>query len=267
MLLDYGTQLSYEPIPLSIGLLRKPKLRDISKITFDRFATFEYFLKCTPKEYYTKALSDYGGAEMWESFSEDKRESMTMYSIIVSDVPLQKLFVDLFNFFFMENVVYHKGFFILFDKNAEQVDDKVPLNSIHGIISDKNFSQVLDVIQQVCCIHNKSDESAEDQKFKNNLARQLFERMQKALKKQEEEKGTNVDKDLSLPNIISSVASKHPNYNLINIWELTVFQLVDSFKRMQSNTTYDIGRVRVSVWGDEKKTFDQALWHKNYYDT
>ena len=47
---------------------------------------------------------------------------------------------------------------------------------------------------------------------------------------------------------------------------MTVFQLYDSFNRLQQNKMYDIDSTRVSVWGDEKKTFDFGLWYKNNYD-
>ena len=36
MFLDYGTQVSPTPISLSIGTIKKPKLIDISEITFER---------------------------------------------------------------------------------------------------------------------------------------------------------------------------------------------------------------------------------------
>ena len=36
--------------------------------------------------------------------------------------------------------------------------------------------------------------------------------------------------------------------------------------RLQVNKVYDIDARRVSVWGDEKKTFNIALWYKNEYD-
>lgn len=267
MLLDYGTQLSPEPIPLSIGSLKKPRLRDIAHISFSLFSTFQFFMKCTPKDFYTKALRDHNGTERWEAMSDDDKESLTMYSIIKTDEQLQGLYVKMFDFFFEENIRYTHGFFILFREMPEKPENDIPLESICGVISESNFSQVLDLLQQVCCIHSKADQSADDMKFKNSLARKLFEKMQKALKEQEEQKETKADKDLSIPNIISSVASMHPTYNLINIWDLTVFQLLDAFRRMQNNNAYDIERVRVSVWGDEKKVFDPALWHKNYYDT
>ena len=74
------------------------------------------------------------------------------------------------------------------------------------------------------------------------------------------------DINLSIPNIISSISNMHPSLNYMNVWDLTVFQLLDAFNRLQANVMYDIDCTRVSVWGDEKKTFDVSLWYKNNYD-
>ena len=101
-------------------------------------------------------------------------------------------------------------------------------------------------------------------KFKNNLAKKLMQKMLKAQK--EEKKRKKADINMSLPNIISAVSSRHPSINLINVWELTIFQLFDVFGRLQANAMFEIDCKRVSTWGDEKKTFDAALWYKNQYD-
>lgn len=265
MILDYGTQLSPDPITLSIGTLKKPRLRDISRISFSTFNTYEVFLKCSPKEYYTKILENNGGIEKWNAISDSDKDTLTMYTLLKGDTQLQKIYAQLFNFFFEEQVVFREGFFILLDNVVEQ-SVEITSENIHGVISEDTFPQIIDIIQQICCIHSKADEKADDQNFKNDIARKLFEKMQKALKKQEEERKVKADKNLSLPNIISSVSSLHPSLNLLNIWDLTIFQLYDIFRRMQGNLIFDMNSTSVSVWGDEKNKFDQTLWHKNYYD-
>lgn len=88
--------------------------------------------------------------------------------------------------------------------------------------------------------------------------------MLKAKKKAQENKKADIN--LSIPNIISSVSNMHPSINYLNIWDLTIFQLLDAFNRLQANVMYNIDCTRVSVWGDEKKTFDVSLWYKNNYD-
>ncbi len=264
MRLDYGTQLSPVPITLSIGTLRKPTLKEISQITFDRFSFYEFFLKLSPETYYTKLLKENDGEAFWDSLTEEEQDKITIYNIIEEDDKIRSTYVEIFNFFFVETVIYQEGFFILLKENTS-IDnpDEIKREQVRGAIARENFSQVMSLLQQICCIYNE-EESLNDMKFKNNLARKLMEKMLKAKKKEQETKKS--DLNLTIPNIISSLANRHPSLNYTNIWDLTIFQLLDAFNRMQANSMYDIDSTRVSVWGDEKKTFDVSLWYKNNYD-
>lgn len=261
MRLDYGTILCPEPITLSIGTLRNPTLREIAKLKFDKFGYYEFLIKMSPETFYTKVKGDDGKA-YWESLTEEEQNKLTLYDVIMKEEPLTKLFLEIFDFFFVEPVILKEGFFILL---KEDIEDKeaVDTDNIRGVIAKENLPQVLDLIQQICCVYEK-EEDIDNMKFKNSLARRLYEKMLKANKKNSENKKADIN--LSLPNIISSVSNKHPSLNPINIWDLTVFQLLDAFNRTQINTIYDIDSTRVSVWGDEKKTFDASLWYKNEYD-
>lgn len=257
MELDYGTQLSPLPITLSIGKLIKPTLKKIADITFDKFGNYETFLKMTPEFFYTKILQN--GQTVWDSLDDSQKESLTLYNIILSEQELKDIYTEIFNFFFEEKVVFQDNLFVLFDANAKDVSE----DNIHGVISENNIPQVLYIIQQMCCIADKK-ENTKEVKFSSKLAEELYKKMEKARKEQEKRKKADIN--LTLPNIISSVSNRHPTINPINIWDLTVFQLIDSFNRMQMNAAYDIDSTRVSVWGDEKKTFNAALWYKNDYN-
>lgn len=264
MRLDYGTQLSPVPITLSIGTLRKPTLKEISQITFDRFSFYEFFLKLSPETYYTKLQKENDGEAYWDSLTEEEQDKITIYNIIEEDDKIRSTYVEIFNFFFVETVIYQEGFFILLKENvAIDNPDKISKEQVRGVIAKNNFSQVISLLQQICCICN-DEESLDDMKFKNNLARKLMEKMLKAKKKEQETKKS--DLNLTIPNIISSLANKHPSLNYVNIWDLTIFQLLDAFNRTRANSMYDIDSTRVSVWGDEKKTFDVSLWYENNYD-
>ena len=85
MRLDYGTQLSPVPITLSIGTLRKPTLKEISQITFDRFSFYEFFLKLSPETYYTKLRKENDGEAFWDSLTEEEQDKITIYNIIEED--------------------------------------------------------------------------------------------------------------------------------------------------------------------------------------
>lgn len=262
MRLDYGTQLSPVPITLSIGTLRKPTLKEISQITFDRFSFYEFFLKLSPEIYYTKLRKENDGEAYWGSLTEEEQDKITIYNIIEEDDKIRSTYVEIFNFFFVETVIYQEGFFILL-KDEVANPEKIKREQVRGAIAKDNFPQVMSLLQQICCIYNE-EESLDDMKFKNNLARKLMEKMLKAKKKEQEAKKS--DLNLTIPNIISSLANKHPSLNYVNIWDLTIFQLLDAFNRTQANSMYNIDSTRVSVWGDEKKTFDVSLWYKNNYD-
>lgn len=268
MRFDYGTQLSPHPIVLSIGTLVKPKLKDIADSTkgmsFDKFNYFEVLIKMTPETFYTKIKGD-EGKQYWGSLSEDERDNLTLYKVVTNDKQLLKSFIEIFNFFFAEKVIFKEGYFVLLDKSIQNSND-ITLKSekeICGVISEDIFLQVLNAIQQICCIADKED-NVDETKFKNKLARKLYYKMRSAAKKEFEEKKGDIN--FTLPNIISSVSNRHPTINPINVWEMTIFQLHDSFNRLRINSMFDIDSTRVSVWGDEKKTFDAALWYKNEYD-
>ena len=259
MLLDYGTLLSPSPIRLSIGTIRKPKLIEISELTFKEFANYEVFLKLTPELYYTKINTE--GAEYWENLPDDKKEEMNIYQILLERDDVKNAYLEILNFFFEEYIIFEEGvFFVLREKVS--LSELSP-EHIRGIINEGTFMQVLEILQQICCIYD-AEENIDDMKFKNNAARRIFEKIAKA--KKEKNKRSKNDKNMELPNIISSVSTMHPSINLVNIWELTIYQLYDKFKKLQINEFYRIDRTRVSVWGDEKKTFDSSLWYKNHFD-
>lgn len=261
MKLDYGTQISPAPIRLSVGTLKKPKLLEISELNFDAFDIYEMFLKLTPEIFYTK-LKGNDGKAYWESLSDEQRENITLYDLILNDESLQKTYQEILDFFFVEIVVYDNGLFFILKNRTDKMAD-ITQDDICGIIHKELFPEILDLIQQICCISNKK-ESSENVKFKNNIAKKLYDKMQKAQQKQEKRKKKDIN--LTIPNIISSVSVKHQSLNYSNIWDLTIFQLLDNFNRLQVNAMYDIDALRVSVWGDEKKTFNAALWYKNHYE-
>jgi hypothetical protein len=263
MKFDYGTQLNPSPIKLSMGTLIKPTLQQIYELTFEKFNYYEVLIKMTPETFYTKIKGN-NGIEYWGSLSEEEKDKLTLYDIIVNDESLTGTFVEIFNFFFKETVIFKEGYFVLLNKGIDVDTDIISRDNIRGVISEDTLPKVLKLIQQVCCIYDDDDNVVDDAKFKNALAKKLYEKMQKGAKNKKTEKKASID--FTIPNIISSVSNKHPTISPLNVWNLTIFQLLDSFNRMQTNSMYDIDSTRVSMWGDEKKTFDASLWYKNEYD-
>lgn len=263
--LDYGTLLSFSPIELSIGHIRKPTLQEIADITFDNFYSYEVLLKLTPGTYYTIIKKDEGGKEYWNGLSDDKKFSITLYQLVKEDEILQESYATLFGFFFIEQVIYVDGVFVFISPDVKIEEDDIDEENIIGAMSDTNgvFYDVLNIIQQTCGIANDDeDEPQNTPKFKNKLAEKLFGRIQKAKEKEKKAEDLN----MTLPNIISAVSNKHPTINPINVWDLTIFQLLDSFSRLRSNTAYNMNANSVCIWGDSKNKFNVDSWFENIHD-
>lgn len=267
MKLDYGTRISYSPIGLPFGLIRKPTLEECTTypMSFEKFNSYESMLLLTPDLFFTEIAKE-DIKETWLSLAEEERDKMTLYDLITLYSELAKEYEEIFDFFFIEKVIYENGIFFVVDPNKDITKSQVVEKDIHGFIGRKEFDITLSVLRQICCI-GKEEVSVEEMKFKNEFQKNLY---LKYLKDKEEEekkqKKTKQDNKMLLSNIISAVANKHNSLNYTNIWKLTVFQLFDTFERLQANAYYDIGATRTSVWGDEKKVFESSLWYKNHYE-
>ena len=263
MKIDYGTMTSPRPLRLSIGCtIVKPTIDMVWDIGFDLFAIYESFLCMTPEIYYTKVKPD-DAKTYWEPLSSEKKRDLTLFAAIAADKTLQKMYLDVFRFFIKEPVFYMQGIFVILNEGKEY-NNTFSRNDVKGIINEQIFQDVLDVLKQICGMEVKEAKKKEKIKLKNDTARKLFDKMQEAEKKKNVD--SHHDLNLSLPNIISAVASKHPSINYTNIGFLTIYQVLDSFDRLRGNEIYDIEKTRVSVWGDEKNVFKLDTWYKNEYD-
>ncbi len=262
MKIDYGTLLCGLPIELTIGAsIVQPHLYEIAKIGFETFYHYEALISLTPKEYYTTIMGE-NGKQIWDKLDNDSRDNLQIYDVVEKEEWLQQSYTLVFNFFFDTPVKYYvidnDGYFMFVKDTNIDVDQLDIDKDVYGAISRGSFSSVLGLIRQVCCMEDEYDD--EEPKFKNEKAKQIYYELKKA--KDGMKKAKKSDPNLSLPNIISAVSNTHPTINPLNVWNLTVFQLLDSFTRLQSNKIYDINATSVSVWGDEKKQFDFSLWYK-----
>ena len=68
MRLDYGTRMSYSPIALPMGRIRKPTLEECTTLpmSFEKFNSYESMLLLTPELFFTEIIK--GDAKTaWES--------------------------------------------------------------------------------------------------------------------------------------------------------------------------------------------------------
>jgi len=95
-------------------------------------------------------------------------------------------------------------------------------------INNSNWSQICDIIQMQNCIKKEK----ESYNPANEEAKKIIERI-KALKKE-----NPIKESITLSSMISGVSWKSNNINILNIWDLTIYQLYDALNRLNLIDNY-----------------------------
>ena len=230
--------------------------------------------------------------KQYEELDTKEKLSVSFYDLLMYDELLICSFIEAFDFFFEEEVDFvvngneiTDAQFSFITYNKIDTPQKVKLNNgneysaiktnreLVGVINRSNFKDVVDIILQRNSVQREEEITAEDlTKVKNkNKVMQLMEKMKKGQKqldkareKEREEKG--VASDTELANIISCVAAKnHNGINMINIWDMTIYNLYEQFKLIRENNMHDAETLSVYVWGDESNKFDIDAWFKEKF--
>lgn len=238
MRLTYFELISPEPIYMqNTGSIISPKLRDISLLGYHTYQTYLAILLIDPKSYLTMT----GNPERYDSLS--------LFELLTANKQSRVLLQDMLNFFISEDVIYSPAHHHFIVKNNDK---------IVGIIAKENYPQLCNFICQRISIKSNQEEDLSNIKSKKAL--EIMQKLQKG--RAEKAKQTKTDKNMELGNIISAVAGKSYSLNIVNIWDLTVFQLWDCFSRLSNNNIYDIQSMSVAAWGDKDNHFDATTWFK-----
>ena len=230
--------------------------------------------------------------KQYEELDTEEKLSISFYDLLMYDELLICSFIEAFDFFFEEEVDFvvngneiTDAQFSFITYNKIDTPQKIKLNNgneystiktnreLVGVINRSNFKDVVDIILQRNSVQREEEITAEDlTKVKNkNKVMQLMEKMKKGQKqldktreKKREEKG--VASDTELANIISCVAAKnHNGLNMINIWDMTIYNLYEQFKLIRENNIHDAETLSVFVWGDKSNKFDIDAWFKEKF--
>ena len=250
--IPYSVLQTHSPIRTQYGTIVKPKLSEIADITFPQFYLYEMLFTITPEDFFIKVLMG-DGEKIWNEFSDEQKHQITIFDLIENYPVVQDLYCQMLNFFLLENVTFATHIFIA---TSDQTDDVTGLRKVFEI-DRGGFHNLMSLIAQTCCIDSEEEEIP---KFKNKRAEELYYLFKKTKEEELAKKASNN----TIENIISAVCGgRHPSLNYTNVYDLTVFQLIDVFKRLQINVASSMNEMRVSVWGDEKKQFDIDAWHQD----
>lgn len=251
--LDYFDCISPLPIELNgVGFIKSPQLIDIAKISYLTYAAYIYHLRMTPEEYFEVYHKD-------ENIDFSFIFNLTKFDLVINDESFRTIINSALNFF-LENSIEYYPEYEAFISTREENGEKIAL----GLINRDNYAEVIDIILQRVHITPDENEVDDIKKVKNKHGLKIYKKIMERRKKFKKAKANNPD--LTMANIIASVATRSNGLNWTNIWEITIFQLFDEFERLQISDQYNIASIQVAAWGDKEKKFKVGLWSKNIYE-
>lgn len=249
--LSYFELLSPDPINIqNVGGILSPTLRSISKVGINIYQYYLTIILMDLKTYFSMIKQE----EQFELLSDEDKAKLNVYDLITMSDDSAKLLQDVLNFFIYEDVIWSK------EQNAFLIYKE---NNMIGMITKEIYPQICDLICQRNCIKSNIEEDLS--KVKSKKALEIMKKLQKG--RAEKAKNTKSDKNMELGNIISAVANKSQSLNIINIWEITVYQLWDCFSRISNNNIYNIQSMSVAHWGNKDNYFDETTWFKRIETT
>lgn len=249
MKFSYEDLISGDSIPVEgVGHIRSPLLYELKPTRGIGIWTYNLYLNILSweKEDLIKFMKMSTGKPLKALENADK---LSAFDVITLLEPTRQLLQSAMAFFIDEDLEWNQSRrgFITKSKN---IHDEV------GCINRNNFDDVRDMMLQVNYIN--LGRSAKPAKFSSKKAQSLWELTQKHLK-QEATKATP-DKRMQLGNIISKLSCASVGYTLLNIYDLTVFQLYDQFFQYGYLRAMDLSEMAYSNHGG--KDFDFQAWLK-----
>lgn len=187
----------------------------------------------------------YKARDEYEKLSYDARARIDAFSLLISVDFFREVLWKALQFFIKETVVYdHElcGFSVYNGKKRVSVIDGNTYKNVRDVILKANYIKV-EMSENECV-------------FANNKARAIFAKLKK---------GRNAKKAtgemLAIYDVVSAVSIQSNSYNLLNIGDLTIYQLYDQFYRLDTKTQIDVCSLKWAAWGTEP--FDFSLWYKN----
>lgn len=189
----------------------------------------------------------YSAKAEYDKLSADAQRNINAFDLLTSVDFFREVLRQALQFFIEETVLFDPelgGFSVFCGKRRAALIDSESYKRIRDVILKTNFVTV---------------EAAENERvFANSKAKAIFEKLKKGRKNKRKSSGEM----LSIPDLVSAVSVYSNSYNLLNIGELSVYQLYDQFYRLDTKTQIDVCSLKWAAWGTEP--FDFSLWYKKH---
>lgn len=262
MNLSYYDLISTSPYYMNgVGNIKAITFRDIDKLP-QKITSYNLYISVLSfdKDAFIKATEmTTEQVDLFNKIFKERNLTPTVYDFILANETVRNQLFLAYDFFFVENVAYNQqnGTFILF------TGDKFENENIVGLITRDNFKDVSSVILQRCAVNNDEEENYDDMVFRDERTRRKWIKQHEGAKQRKLAKEKQNGAMYDVGNIISAVCAQGIGITMLNVWDLTVYNLYDQFQRIRNNRMDNISSHSVAVWGDEKKRYDFDGWLKN----
>lgn len=275
MKLDYFTLLCFDEYEIEgVASVKSPTLREISKLKFkfDEYQSYLFYLSLTIESYYkivmdskTDYFKGYNPEDKlkvlnikneYDSFTDEGKNETKFFDILIYDKHLFDNVQMALSFFISDSICFSaKEHCIQTFNGIKSEDGKLILT---GVISRLNYDYLTNIILQRVGIDKSKKKEEEIPIFKNAKAEERY----RIMHEDDDIEEKKINETMSIPNLLSSLASRDSSLNIINIWDITVFQLYDQCKRKGQNNVFDIESSSVATYGNSENKFDLESWHK-----
>lgn len=185
------------------------------------------------------------------NFDEEKLKKTSLFQMLLFHEITAQYIVDFLKFTTRNEEVYYI---------QEWTTIMVNYDETSVIIDKNNVDKIITKILEFYCVSIEV-EKEEEYKPANEQARKLIEKIRKNRANAPKPK-SNVD----LASIISGVAWKSNNLNILSIWDLTLYQLYDAFYRLEIIDNYDKTLTAIYAGTIDGKQTDlkKQIWFKKY---
>lgn len=127
-----------------------------------------------------------------------------------------------------------------------------------GVVNAENFDAVADLCLQFAAI--ESEKPGRASALPTSTRKSFMKSFFKKKRLTGRARSHKPNPDYQLGNLISALAAAHPSLNILNIWDLTVYQLHDQITRQTYMRQIVIREMNYAAWGGES---DPAAWFRS----
>jgi len=248
--------LAGNPIELGNLKIEPYTLREISEYGYSRYADNVKWL-CASLDDFINSITD----ERKKQIILEHKENLKTFDFFIKlgGVELRNRLLECLAMVFKTDDVLvidgtqvaidfvKKGIFIEKDgeytlntNNANITEDDLTL------VHRDNFDDIVQIVKLQNYLEGIEDKDKEKEpKFANEEARKLYEQMQKNKKKVAEIKKrqseNNDEGEIDFVDMISAVSAKSNSINKFNVWDLTLYQFYDEYRRLDVIDEYNFG--------------------------